>query len=390
MSKEKKPTAVKPTDLQHIKLADIRDNPVALRSVNRTTEEYQGLVASIGEIGLMNAITVRRRTDPETKAEYYELVDGLQRKSASQDAGLETIPAQITEFDDDQVLEAQIIANIHRVETKHHEYSQQLKRIMIRNPLMTEADLAKKVSRSTTWIQKRLGLVKILNTEIQALINEGKIGLANAYALSKLPPEEMADFVQMALTLSPDLFVPKVDERAKEIKEAKRKGEAAAPREFTPVAHTRKVKEIKEEAGLVDGVVGGAVAKQLVADLKIETAAEGFMMGVLWTMNMDPKSIEVQKADDEQRRAERDAAKKRKKAESAAKKAADQAAKNAAAADEAEKAMGALTDEEKKAVTETVAKERAEKAEADAAKAAAKAAGDAAEEPADADATAAK
>ena len=40
------------------------------------------------------------------------------------------------------MLEAQILANIHKIETKPMEYSAQLKRILSRNPLMTEAELA--------------------------------------------------------------------------------------------------------------------------------------------------------------------------------------------------------------------------------------------------------
>lgn len=337
-------------ELAMIPLSQIRDNPVALRTVNRTSEDYLGLVESIRQVGVLNAITVRKRVDPETKVEYYELVDGLQRTSASRDAGKTVIPAQVTTFDQDKLLEAQVIANLHRVETRPHEFAQQLKRILVRNPMMTQNDLAVKISVSPTWIQNRLGLLRVTNKEIQDLINDGKIKLANAYALAKLPNEEMGEFVQMAMTLPPDEFVPKIDARAKEIRDAKRQGKEAVEAAFTPIAHCRKMSELRAEAGLIEGVEAGTVAKKIVKDLGIKNPVDAFICGVQWTLQMDPKSIEVQKAEHDQRVKEREAAKKRLAAERAAKKAADQEKKAKEAADAEAKIMASLSPEEQKAL----------------------------------------
>ena len=46
-------------ELKTIPISTIRENPVALRTVNRDTEEYQGLVDSISQKGFLGAITVR-------------------------------------------------------------------------------------------------------------------------------------------------------------------------------------------------------------------------------------------------------------------------------------------------------------------------------------------
>ena len=173
--------------LQVIKLSDIRENPVALRTVNRDSEQYLGLVESIRSKGFIGAISVRKQIDSETSAEFFELVDGLHRFNASKDAGLETINADVVSLTEDQVLEAQIMTNIHKVETRPAEYTQQLKRILNRNPLMTESELAVKLGKSPSWIKDRLSLGKITNPDITALINDGKIVLSNAYALAKLP-----------------------------------------------------------------------------------------------------------------------------------------------------------------------------------------------------------
>jgi len=313
-------------NLQTVAIAMIRENPVALRAVNREDERYLGLIESIRTKGFFGAITVRPKIDEETQQEYYELVDGLHRFSASKDAGLEEINVDIVDLNDDETLEAQIMANIHKVETRPIEYSKQLLRILSRNPLMTESELAGKLAKSPQWIKERLGLTKIDNEQIALLVNEGKIKLANAYALSKLPPEEMNDFVDRAMTLSPDEFVPAANQRMKEIREAKRKGQDAGEVEFQPVAFMQKMKDIKEE------LESAEIANVLCEGLS--TAAEGFQMAIKWCLHLDPKSVEIQVAKDEERKAQREEAKKKKAAEKAAKAAAkaEEAAKVAAEA----------------------------------------------------------
>lgn len=317
--------------LQDIPISEIKENPAALRAVNRQSESYLGLVDSIKQTGVLNAISVRQKTDAETGESYYELVDGLHRFSASKDAGLEVIPATVLSLDDAQVLEAQVMANVHKVETRPAEYSRQLRRILTMNPLMTEAELAQKLSKSPSWISDRLGLNKIVDENIADLINKSKINLSNAYALAKLPPEEQADFVDRAMTLSPDEFVPAVHARVKEIRDAKRSGADAGAAEFVPVAHLQKLKDIKDELD------SGAICKALGAkDVK------SFNLAIAWVLHLDPKSVEAQKAKDEERKAAREEAKKKKAAEKAEKKAQDLKEKGKEAADEAEKAKAAL------------------------------------------------
>ena len=324
-------------ELKTVQISEIRENPVALRTVNRENEDYLGLVASMQQKGFMGAITVRRRKDAETEDEFYELVDGLHRFSAAKDAGISEINVDIVDLDDDLVLEAQLMANIHKIETRPAEYTQQLKRILARNPLMTEAELAEKLGKSTTWIQSRLSLTKIDNEEIVALINEGKIGLANAYALAKLPAEEQAAFVDRAMTQPPDEFVPAVNSRVKEIRDAKRKGQDASTAEFQPVAHMRKMKDVKLE------LENPEVGPDLIKILGIKKPIEAFVLAVQWILHLDPKSVEIQEAEYNERQAKKEEAKKAaavkraKAAEEKAKAKAEYAAKKSSNAEAAAK-----------------------------------------------------
>jgi len=325
-------------NVRKAKLSEIRPNPVALRSVNPESESYLGLVESMKEKGFFGAITVRERVDDETGKKFLELVDGLHRYSAAKDAGIEEINVDVTDFDDDQVLEAQILGNIHRVETRPVEYTKQMLRILARNPLMTEAELSKKLARSLTWVQQRLSLTKIADEKIQSLIDEGKIPLINAYQLAKLPVEEQADFLDRAMTESPETFVPAVKKRAKELKEAARQGKDAAEAVFAPVAHMQKMKDVK--AALDDGKLIAALIKKN----KVTDSVKAATLAVQWVLHLDPDSVAAQKADFEAKKA----AKEEKKKEAAAKRAAKKAEEQKKKADEAAKAAADAAEAAKK------------------------------------------
>lgn len=303
--------------IEVVKLSDIRENPVALRTVNKQSESYLGLVDSIRQKGFLGSITGRKKQD-EAGTEYIEITDGLHRYNAAKDAGLTTIPIDILSLDDAETLEAQILMNVHKVDTRPVEYSNQLRRILAMNPMMTEAELATKLGKSAQWIKERLGLVK-LPEKVAELVDEGKINLTNAYALAKLPPEESADWVDRAMTETPTEFCPKVNGRVKEIKDAKRKGKDASASEFTPVAHLQKLAAIKEE------MESPKVGPTLVKKHKLKSAEEGFAMGIKWALHMDPESIEAAKSKYEAQKEAKEEAKKRRAAERAEKKAKEAA-----------------------------------------------------------------
>lgn len=303
-------------NVQVLPLNAIRENPVALRAVNKETEEYINLVDSIRSKGVMNAISVREKK--EKNVSHFEIVDGLHRFSASIDAGRTDIPAQIVNYDDSGVLEAQLMANMHKIETRPVEYSKQILRILASNPTWTNSELATRLCKSPSWIGERLGLLK-LDPKIQELVNSGKVNLSNAYPLAKLPSGDQIHFIDQAMTMSPAEFVPTINSRIKELRESARKGREAAPAAFTPVAHLRKLSEIKDASEKID---------QLASMIKAQKISEPPAVAKLvlqWVLNMDPVSIEQQKSRDDARRKQADDEKKARQAERDAKKVADAA-----------------------------------------------------------------
>ena len=310
------------SSLQEVPVASIRENPVALRQVNRNTEGYMELVDSIRTEGVLNPIVVRPMKDPETDEEFFGLIDGLHRFTASQDAGRETIPAHVKSMADAQVLVAQIIGNIHRIETRPVEYSKQLQKILAQDPLLTAAQLAKQLGKSTTWISDRLGLLKI-DDNISKLVDEGKINLSNAFVLAKLPKEEQVAFVDRAMTMTPQEFSATVMERKKQLDKARREGRVASSGEFVAPVHMRKLKEVRTEFEKSE------IGPSLIKEHGATSTSDAFALGVAWVLHQDPTSVTVAKQKDEDRKREqqekRDKAKSvksKQKAEEAAIKAA--------------------------------------------------------------------
>lgn len=324
------------SELAKVAISMIRENPVALRTVNRMSEKYLELVESIRQKGILNPPNVRRKTDEETGDEYFELVDGLHRFTASKDAGLEKLPVHILDLDDGEVLEAQIIANLHVQKTTPSAYTKQLKRILTMNPLMTESELAQKLGVSPQFIQQRLSLTKVENEDILKLIDDGKICLSNAYALAKLPVEEQAEFLDRAMTQNPDEFIPAVQSRVKEIKEARRQGKDAGDAGFVPTPHFQKSKDVKDE------LEGGNIAKTLIKKHGLKTAEQGFNMAIKWVLHMDPESVAAQEAKYEAQKKARENAAAKKAAERALKDEEKAKAKMEEAAKAAEEAKAAL------------------------------------------------
>lgn len=317
--------------IETVVIDKIRENPVALRAVNKQSEEYLGLVDSIRRKGFLGSITGRKKKD-EAGQEFIEITDGLHRYSAARDAGVKQIAVDVLSMDDAATLEAQIMLNVHKVETRPVQYSQQLRRILSMNPLMTESELAGKLGKSSSWIKERLGLVK-LPEKVAALVDDGKINLSNAYAIAKLPVEEMADWVDRAMTQAPQEFIPAINSRIKEVKDAKRKGLDASEAEFVPVAHMQKLSDLKQE------LEKPAIGPVLVKKHKINDPVTAFALGVKWALHMDPDSVEAARVKhDEQLRA-REEAKAVRRADREKTKAAE-AAKAAAEASDAVAKLG--------------------------------------------------
>ena len=293
--------------VENINVAHIRECQGGLRPVKKDSEGYQGIVQSIRNMGFIGSITVRTRKDPVSGTSFYEIVDGHHRFSAAKDCGLEEIPCNIQgEMDETEMLEAQLMANVHKVETKPVEYSRQLLRILSNNEELTAVELANRLGRSPEWINQRLQLQKITDPDIQALIDDGKIKLSNAYALSKLDPEDQQAFFERAMTMDSGSFVPEVQERLKEVRAERRKGEGNKPDVgFQATPTLRKLAEIRELH------TTGSFGDIITATDPVDAATQ--MLN--WVLRLDPPTVAQREQEYNDRVAAREKAAAERKAE---------------------------------------------------------------------------
>jgi ParB/RepB/Spo0J family partition protein len=298
------------SNMKDVPVKAIRENKEMLRGCNKQSPDYQELKAGIQSKGLLSAISVRDLGDGT-----YGLVDGLQRWNIAQDLGWEFIPAQIVSMAEGEILEAQIVANAQRIETRPVEYTKALLKLLAMNPTLTMSELARRLGKSITWLSERFHLLK-LNPQIQELVNENKIPLANGYALSKVPEEFQSQFLESAMTQSTTEFVPQIQKFVKEHREAIKQGRSADPQAFIAVPHLQKLTDIKQE------LETGHIAIVLINNVQPKDLKEAFLLGVKWSVHMDPLSVDASKANYEKRKKEADEAKKKRAEERAAKKEA--------------------------------------------------------------------
>ena len=126
----------KPNEIVEIKISEIRSNPYQPRKIF-DEEALNELASSIKEHGVVQPIIVKK------SIKGYELVAGERRTKAAKIAGLETVPAIVKDFDDEQMMEIALIENIQRENLNPIEESMAYDSIL-RSSNITQDELAKK------------------------------------------------------------------------------------------------------------------------------------------------------------------------------------------------------------------------------------------------------
>ncbi|MCW2851340.1 MAG: chromosome segregation DNA-binding protein [Nocardioides sp.] len=150
-------------------------------------EEAMGeLVHSIREVGLLQPIVVRR-SGPEA----YELVMGERRWRASQEAGLEAIPAIVRQTDDDDMLRDALLENLHRSQLNPLEEASAYAQLLD-DFSCTHEELATRIGRSRPQISNTLRLLK-LSPAVQRRVAAGVLSAGHARSLLAVEDPEIQD-----------------------------------------------------------------------------------------------------------------------------------------------------------------------------------------------------
>ena len=174
----------KPNEIVEISLDEIRSNPYQPRKIF-DEEALNELAESIKEHGIVQPIIVKK------SIKGYALVAGERRTKESRIAGLKTIPAIIKNFNDQEMMEIALIENIQRENLNPIEEAMAYDNIL-KSSNMTQDELAKKFGKSRSYITNILGLLKLPETT-KKYVEENKLTMSHARALSKLEDEEQID-----------------------------------------------------------------------------------------------------------------------------------------------------------------------------------------------------
>ncbi|GAA1980587.1 hypothetical protein GCM10009718_16850 [Isoptericola halotolerans] len=140
--------------------------------------ELDELVESIREIGVLQPVVVR--PDPDASLGF-ELIMGERRWRASQEAGLETIPAIIRSTDDSDMLRDALLENLHRAALNPLEEAAAYRQLLD-DFGCTHEELAGRIARSRPQISNTLRLLK-LPPLVQRRVAAGVLSAGHARAL---------------------------------------------------------------------------------------------------------------------------------------------------------------------------------------------------------------
>jgi len=134
------------------------------------------LAASIREIGLVTAITVRQMPDGT-----YQIIAGERRWRASQMAGLTSIPAYIRTVEDDNAMEMALVENIQREDLNAIEIALAYQHLA-ESTGMTQEKISARVGKSRTSVTNYMRLLK-LPAQIQMALKNKDIDMGHARSL---------------------------------------------------------------------------------------------------------------------------------------------------------------------------------------------------------------
>lgn len=144
------------------------------------------LAHSIRSQGVMQPIVVR-----SIGSGRYEIIAGERRWRASQQAGLDKIPAIVREVSDEAAIAMALIENIQREDLNPIEEAVALQRLQQEFQL-TQQQVADAVGKSRVTISNLLRLIA-LPDEIKTLLSHGDLEMGHARALLGLPGERQVE-----------------------------------------------------------------------------------------------------------------------------------------------------------------------------------------------------
>jgi len=165
---------------QNVSVASISESKTNPRGTSFEGSEFNDLVASIKESGIIVPLILR--SSPSGVG--YEVVAGHRRLRAAQKLKLPEVPANIQELSDNEAREVQIIENLQRADVHPLEEGQAYRKL-VEESHCEVASVAAKVGKSESYVRQRIFLTRLEEATAGAY-RAGTITDGHAVLIAKL------------------------------------------------------------------------------------------------------------------------------------------------------------------------------------------------------------
>ena len=200
-------------DIMRIPVDMIEPNPFQPR-MSFDQESLEELAESIRTLGLIQPITVRRKTDGR-----YQIISGERRFRACQLAGMDMMPAYIRDTNDQGMLEMAIVENIQREDLDPIEVAMSYQRL-IEECSLTQEQMAVRVGKKRASVTNYLRLLK-LPAKIQHDLKVGLLSVGHAKVLLGVDDVLMQEYL-CDLVIKEDMSVRQLEDKIRKMSEPKK------------------------------------------------------------------------------------------------------------------------------------------------------------------------
>ena len=226
---EEQPKKGASADVLLIPVDLIEPNPFQPR-MTFDQEALDELAESIRTLGLIQPITVRRKTDGG-----YQIISGERRFRASRLTGMTMIPAYIRDTNDQGMLEMAIVENIQREDLDPIEVALSYQRL-IEECSLTQEQMALRVGKKRASVTNFLRLLK-LPAKIQHDLKVGLLSVGHAKVLLGVEDTNMQEYL-CDLVIKEDLSVRQLEDKIRKLNSPKNEPETESqdlPEEYFKV-----------------------------------------------------------------------------------------------------------------------------------------------------------
>lgn len=275
-------------EFRAIPAADLIDPPLVLREVNQRSVEYTELRDSLAKRGFLNSICVRPSMRQVGK---FEVVDGRWRTAGARELEI-PVPCIVKHgLTDKDVLAMQVIANATRPTTLRSAFARQIRRLLLSQEGMTQAEICQLLNKNPYWIRKMLGIAMLSRSQVyRKAIDRGELSVEAAYFLSRLPKSLWAQYVSEAMVLPlrefKALMMALLRQHRAQIQVGSRK---RWDQDVEPQPYLRTLTDYLDE---IKNTRSGPL---IVVAAGCKTPLDGWICAVKWCIHLDSESVDRQR-----------------------------------------------------------------------------------------------